>query len=144
MILMLMEIIGLVSASLGYIGISNLIKPISSWYILFLIVYFILRYQNYLKGLIGMGVVMFGSCLNTLAMNLNGGKMPVYPDISYGSGFADIFVKGSNIYVLGDSKANFIWLTDIMDIGFSIISIGDVFIFGGLIYIVVSSLRKSA
>ncbi|NFR66958.1 hypothetical protein FDF48_16555, partial [Clostridium botulinum] len=37
-------------------------------------------------------------------------------------------IKVNDIHILGDSSAKFKFLTDIIDVGYSIMSIGDIFI----------------
>jgi hypothetical protein len=68
--------------------------------------------------------------LNKFVIRANNGKMPVFPTLSYFTGYAkpDSFIKVNDIHVLGDSSTKFKFLTDIIDVGYSIMSIGDIFI----------------
>ncbi|GAA0727765.1 hypothetical protein GCM10008905_25750 [Clostridium malenominatum] len=56
--------------------------------------------------------------------------MPVFPTLSYLTGYAtpDAFSKVDDIHVLGNSSTKLKFLTDIIDVGYSILSIGDIFI----------------
>ena len=56
--------------------------------------------------------------------------MPVFPTLSYLTGYGKVeaFDKVNDIHILGNSSTKLKFLTDIFDIGYSILSIGDVFI----------------
>ena len=56
--------------------------------------------------------------------------MPVFPTLSYLTGYSklDAFSKVNDIHILGDETTKLKILTDIFDIGFSVLSIGDIFI----------------
>lgn len=81
-----------------------------------------------------------GSKLNQIAMFYNGNKMPVFPNVSYGTGYSklDMFDKAlpfKDFHVFGNHLTNFIFLTDIFDFFIVIMSIGDIFlrVFVGLV-----------
>lgn len=90
----------------------------------------ILKYKLYKSAFVGSTYIFIGTLLNKLAMLANGGKMPAFPTLSYITGYinADSFSKVKDIHILGSSATKLKFLTDYIDIGYSILSIGDVFI----------------
>lgn len=113
-----------------FLRIAHLCKTI--YMCLFLIPIF--KYKNYIYGFIGAICIFIGTGLNNFVISANNGKMPVFPSISYLTGYirSDFFEKINNTYndihILGDSNTNYKFLTDYIDVGYSILSIGDVFI----------------
>ena len=90
--------------------------------------------------IIGALCATIGSKLNQIAMFYNNGKMPVFPSNSISIGFSkiDMFEKASafnDFHVLGDYSTRLIFLTDVWDIFYVIISPGDILIklFAGII-----------
>lgn len=100
----------------------------SSYMFLFLIP--MLAFKLYKQGIIGSAFILSGTMLNKLVMHLNGGKMPVFPTLSYYTGYvkADTFTQINDIHILGDGSTKAIFLSDIIDVGYSILSIGDILI----------------
>lgn len=101
----------------------------------------------YKQGLIGSIFVMLGTASNNLVMNLNDGKMPVFPTISYWTGYVknDTFQKVNDIHVLGTANTKMIILSDVFDVGWSVLSIGDIFIrifVGIIVYSAIVELNK--
>lgn len=90
----------------------------------------IFKYNQYISAIIGAGFVIIGGMLNNIAISVNNGYMPVFPTVSYLTGYAkaDSFSKVNDIHILGDSTTKLKILTDIIDVGYSVLSIGDVFI----------------
>jgi len=90
----------------------------------------IIKYNLYRNAIAGSVFVLLGGALNDAAIAVNNGKMPVFPTLSYLTGYVspDTFTKVSDIHILGSSAVNLKFLTDIIDLGYSILSIGDVFI----------------
>ena len=90
----------------------------------------IIKYNLYRNAIAGSVFVLLGGVLNDAAIAVNNGKMPVFPTLSYLTGYVspDTFTKVSDIHILGSSAVNLKFLTDIIDLGYSILSIGDVFI----------------
>jgi hypothetical protein len=86
------------------------------------------KYRLYKPGIIGASFAFIGTLLNKLAINLNGGKMPVFPSLSYLTGYTrdDMFLSsGDTLHILGNEATKVKILTDIFDFGYSILSIGD-------------------
>lgn len=113
-------------------GVYSPVKYSSQFKLLLLLSVFILvvKYNLYINSIIGSVFVLLGSLCNYVAMKSNGGKMPVFVSLSKFTGYAkaDIFSKVSDIHMLGTSSTKFKFLTDIFDVGYSIMSIGDILI----------------
>lgn len=110
-----------------FVKYSNLIQN------LFLLVLLlpILRQRLYYPSILGAGLTIAGTALNKIVIRANGGKMPVYPTLSKLTGFvSDGQLSGSvdslHILMTRDTKLNF--FADYIDLGFSILSPGDVLI----------------
>jgi hypothetical protein len=89
-------------------------------------------HRQYKAGFIGAACVALGGVLNAIVMNANGGKMPVFPTLSYRTGYLspDTFLKIAQyekVHVLGSSATKLSFLADRIDLGYGILSIGDVF-----------------
>ncbi|WP_352417428.1 DUF5317 family protein [Clostridium tertium] len=87
-------------------------------------------FRQYIVAIIGSIFVIIGGILNDIAIAANNGFMPVFPTLSYLTGYAklDAFSKVNDIHILGDETTKLKILTDIFDIGYSVLSIGDIFI----------------
>lgn len=114
---------------LGYYEAIQYASIIETLYILSFIP-IILKLKLYKSAIWGSLAIFAGSLLNKIAMFYNGGKMPVYPSLSYITGYVkpDSFSRVNDIHILGDSNTKLKFLTDIFDIGYSILSVGDIFI----------------
>lgn len=90
----------------------------------------IFTYKLYGSAIIGSLSIFIGSALNKLAIDANGGKMPVFPTLSYITGYTkpNSFNIVNDIHVLGTDTTKLKFLTDYIDIGYSVLSIGDIFI----------------
>jgi hypothetical protein len=90
----------------------------------------IFYYKQYKTGLIGSAFIIIGTLLNKFVMYQNNGKMPVYPSLSYITGYFKPNARNSidNIHIMGNASTPWKILTDYIDVGFSILSIGDLFI----------------
>jgi len=98
----------------------------------------IFMYRLYGPALVGSGLVILGTILNKTAMHANHGKMPMFPTLSRLTGYLNenVILSGSDkIHVFGTSATKLKILTDYIDIGWSVLSIGDVFIHSFIIVI---------
>jgi hypothetical protein len=115
-----------------FLGNYSFIKYAAVLETLYIGSFFILifKYKQYISAIIGSTSIFIGTILNKLAISANGGKMPVFPTLSYITGYVNpnMFSKVKDIHVLGNSATKLKFLTDIIDIGYSILSIGDIFI----------------
>ncbi len=102
-------------------------------------------YREYIPALIGSVFVFIGTLLNHLVMNANGGKMPVYPSVSYKTGYIsqNTFSKINDIHILGTSNVKLKILSDILDIGYSILSIGDILVRVFILIIIYTTVKKT-
>lgn len=90
----------------------------------------IFNYELYKSAIIGSLSIFIGTALNKLAIAANDGKMPAFPTLSYFTGYikANSFARANDIHILGDKATKLKFLTDYIDLGYSVLSIGDVFI----------------
>lgn len=110
----------------------EIIKLVSAMKTLYLTSYLFLvfKYEIYNIALIGSACVFCGGILNDIAIKANGGFMPVFPSLSYITGYVrpESFKIVNSIHILGSSNSNFKFLTDYIDLGYSILSVGDILI----------------
>ena len=88
-------------------------------------------YKLYKPAIMGSVSIIIGSLLNKIAIIMNHNKMPVFPFLSYYTGYikAEDFLIKNDYHILGKNIiTHFFILTDYIDVGFSILSIGDLFI----------------
>lgn len=124
----------------------NLIMYTGVMKTLYLISYLplIFTYKQYISAIIGSIFVVIGGILNDIAISANNGYMPVFPSLSYLTGYIkpDSFSKIEDIHVLGDSSTKLKFLTDIFDIGYSVLSLGDIFIRGFVFIILYNTVKQ--
>lgn len=123
----------------GYIKYSALFEKLY----LFTFLFIIFKYRLYGAAIIGSISIFIGTTLNKVAMSFNGNKMPVFPTLSYITGYAkpDAFSKVKDIHILGSEATKLKILTDYIDIGYGVLSIGDVFIRFFAFIIIYSSIK---
>lgn len=90
----------------------------------------VIFYKLYKPGILGSVLIITGTMLNKFVMNQNGGKMPVYATLSRLTGYYDPAAIQSvdSIHIIGTESVKFKILTDFIDTGSSILSIGDLLI----------------
>lgn len=71
--------------------------------------------------------------------------MPAFPSLTYFTGYlkGDTFSKIQDIHILGDSNVKLKYLSDFIDIGYSILSIGDIFIRVFVVIIIYVTVKKT-
>ena len=115
-----------------FMGNYSVVRYTNIYKILYLSAFLamIIKYNLYRSAIVGSAFVFIGGALNNIAMAANNGKMPVFPTLSYLTGYArpDAFSKVNDIHVLGNSMVAYKFLTDVIDLGYSVLSVGDVFI----------------
>lgn len=128
---LILEVVYLFSQISIFMENYSVIKYVSILKTIYLCSYLpmILVYNKYIQAIIGSAFVAFGGFLNDIAIKANNGFMPVFPKLSYLTGYGkiDAFDKVNDIHILGDSSTKLKFLTDIFDVGYSILSIGDIF-----------------
>ena len=108
----------------------------------------VMKFKMYPQAIIGAGMVVTGSAMNRIVMHANGGKMPVIPSFSgmtlyYREGSLEASQDVRHIMMSDTTKLNF--LADYIDVGFSVISLGDVLVHlftTIVIFTVISRLNK--
>jgi hypothetical protein len=128
--------------SYSLIRYASFIKSACLFTFIIPIVYF----RLFKPALIGSGLIISGTVLNKLVIGANGGKMPVFPSLSYLTGYVkpDMFIKAQdNIHILGDQSTKWKILSDYIDVGFSILSPGDILIHS-FVFIILYQVIKTA
>jgi hypothetical protein len=139
----MINLIGQVFIFLEHYEFIGFIKSLNPFYFsAYLLLVF--NYDIYINSIIGAIFMFFGGVLNDVAIRANGGFMPVYPTLSYLTGYArpEAFDLVKDIHILGNSQAKLKILTDFIDLGYSVLSIGDVFIRMFVFIIIYSSIKK--
>jgi hypothetical protein len=126
-----------------YVQYAGLLKHLQ----IFVFIIPIIAYKQYKQAMIGSAFIFAGSFLNNFVISQNGGKMPVFPSISYLTGYVspNSFTIVSDIHMLGSADTQWKLLADIFDMGYTIMSLGDIFIsvfVGLLIYNTIKILNK--
>lgn len=145
-----MEVIYICLQVTLFAGNYNVIKYASMLKSIYLCTYLglILKHQLYKEAIIGSGFILLGSGCNNLAMAVNGGKMPVFPSLSYLTSYAkpEAFAIANEVandfHILGDENTKLKILTDIVDIGYCILSVGDLFIRIFVLLIIYGAIKK--
>ena len=90
----------------------------------------ILVFRLYRPAMIGAGSIVAGTALNRLVISQNGGHMPVYPTLSYLTGYVtpQSVASLSGLHLIDADGARLVFLSDVIDYGYCILSIGDVLI----------------
>ncbi|MDD4774147.1 MAG: DUF5317 family protein [Eubacteriales bacterium] len=104
-------------------------------------------YKIYKPGIIGSGLIVLGTLSNKFVMAQNGGKMPVFASLSKYTGYYNESAMGvaDDIHIIGTELTRYKYLSDFIDIGWSILSIGDLLIHSFtfiVIYYTIKALNK--
>lgn len=131
------------SVFLGYYRFIPYAGTFKTLYLYTLIVPIVVH-RLYKAGFLGSIMLTVGSFLNRFVMSQNGGKMPVYATLSKYTGYFDEKVLGTidQVHILGTEQTKYKILTDFIDVGYSVLSIGDILIHA-FIFIVVYDTIKS-
>ncbi len=91
------------------------------------------RHKKYKPYIFACCSLLTGFGLNYIVMYFNQGKMPIYPSVSYSTGYTQYDMtmnasRFSDFHILGDHTTNLIFLSDFIDVGASIWSPGDILI----------------
>ena len=101
-------------------------------------------YKLYKPGIFGSAIIVIGTLLNKFVMIQNGGKMPVYASLSKITGYFNqsAIQTVDNIHILGNKSIKFKFLTDYIDIGYSIMSIGDLLIHSFIFVVIFYTIKE--
>ena len=70
-----------------------------------------------------------GSVMNRIVVAANGNRMPVFPSLTLKTGYLDMeVIRQSGMHIIGDENVRYKWLSDIFDVGYSVMSLGDILI----------------
>lgn len=124
-----------------YIGYASFFKTLY----LYTLIVPIVVHRLYKTGFIGSLLVMTGSMMNRFVMSQNGGKMPVYPTLSKFTGYFSEAPIGTvdHIHVMGNEATRYKILTDYIDVGYTILSIGDVLIHLFIFIVVLNTIKEN-
>jgi len=124
----------------SFVQYASLIKSVYLYSLLIPILY----YKLYKPALCGSGLILVGTALNRFVMSQNGGKMPVYASLSKLTGYYNESAISSvdNIHIIGNEATKFKFLTDYIDIGYSILSVGDLFINFFIFIVIFYTIKK--
>ena len=118
--------------TIGIFARNHTLMQYASWYkpiYLYSFILPILYYKLYKPAIFGSGLIVIGTVLNKFVMAQNGGKMPVFASLSYRTGYVDSTLQTiSSIHMIGNASTKYKVLSDFIDIGYSIMSFGDLFI----------------
>lgn len=94
-------------------------------------------------------LLILGGKLNDIAISSNDGKMPVFFTVSkitgyYKSGIFEKMESQGDYHVLAGPATNFFWLTDILDTGYSCLSMGDVLIRAAVFVLLYYSVKSAS
>lgn len=104
----------------------------------------ILFYKLYVPAIAGSGLVFLGTILNKIVIFFNDGKMPIYPTLSKLTGYYKVgsIEKGNDaLHILVNENTKLVFLTDYIDVGYSIMSLGDVLIHSFIFVIVYYTIK---
>lgn len=135
--------IGVFCAWFGEYKILNVFGSATTVYLLFYIG-LIFKYKLYVQAIIGSSFMVFGGMLNDIAIKANNGFMPVFQSLSYHIRRVTLenYHRVNDIHILGDKNSNVKILTDYIDLGYTILSVGDIFIRVFVFLIIYYSIKK--
>lgn len=144
--LVIFEIITLMGQAISFGGHYALIEIINKMTPVYLICYLLLvfKYDLYITAIIGSFFLILGGALNDVAIKANGGFMPVYQSLSYLTGRVTLeeYQMVNDIHILGNSETKVKFLTDFIDLGYTILSIGDVCMRVFVFIIIYNAIKK--
>lgn len=93
---------------------------------------------------IGTMLIALGTILNIIAIKSNNGYMPVFPSLTYSTGYMGKEMFNDGLHILGGFDTKLIPLTDIFDLfGYSVASVGDLFVRAYAFIILYFSIKNS-
>ena len=90
----------------------------------------ILVHKLYRPAILGAGAVAAGTILNRIVISANGGKMPVFATLSLRTGYftPNFAAVGDTLHMIGSASTRLAFLADYIDLGYCVLSIGDVLV----------------
>lgn len=104
----------------------------------------IIFYKLYKQGICCSILIIIGSLLNKFVMSQNGGEMPVYATLSKITGYYNetAIQTVDKVHSIGTASTKFKFLTDYIDTGFSVLSIGDLLIHSIVFIVIYYTLKE--
>lgn len=140
------EIITVIGQFFAYYGDYKILEIFGSATTVYLLLYWglIFKYKLYVQAIIGSAFMVFGGILNDIAIKANGGFMPVFQSLSYHVRRTTLenYHRVNDIHILGSMNSNIKFLTDYIDLGYTILSVGDVCIRVFIFLIIYYSIKK--
>ncbi|MFA6948122.1 MAG: DUF5317 family protein [Eubacteriales bacterium] len=106
----------------------------------------VMLYKLYKPAVAGAALTVAGTLLNKLCIAANGGHMPVYPTLSRLTGYFRPETLGGTVdslHILMTAQTKLNFLADYIDIGWSILSVGDILIHSFCAVIVYYSVKAA-
>ncbi|UFH66031.1 DUF5317 domain-containing protein [Clostridium cadaveris] len=145
--LLVLEVITAIGQVTIFNGNYDFIKVVGLLKVVYLSAYLFLifKYEVYKSAILGSIFMICGGMLNDIAIKANGRFMPVFPSLSYFTGYAkkEAFDLVNDIHILGNTDTKVKFLTDFIDLGYSILSVGDILIRVFVFLIIYNSIKKS-
>lgn len=100
-------------------------------------------YKLYKPGFWGAALIITGTLLNRFVIRQNGGKMPVFATLSKITGYYDseAILTADKLHIIGNEVVKYKILTDFIDVGYCILSIGDLLIHA-IVFLILYSVIK--
>lgn len=132
--------INIFAGNYEYIQYASIFKTLY----LYTLIIPIITHKLYKPGLYGSALVIIGTMLNRFVMSQNGGKMPVFASLSKITGYFNETTINTvdHIHVVGNEATKYKILTDFIDVGYSILSIGDILIHSFIFIIVYNVIKE--
>lgn len=104
--------------------------PYTEMAVIFSFIFALFAFKLYTPAILGSISIGVGTLLNKLVIAQNAGKMPVYPTLSYLTGYVtpEMLTSLDSLHSLGNPETKLKFLSDYIDYGYCILSPGDVFI----------------
>ena len=101
-------------------------------------------YKLYKPGFLGAGLIIIGTILNRFVISQNGGKMPVFASVSKITGYYDstAILTADKLHTIGTETTKYKFLTDFIDVGYCILSVGDLLIHAVVFLIIYSAIKE--
>lgn len=140
------EIFTFIGQAATFFGNYEFIEVIGKLTNIYLITYLllVLKYELYISSIIGSFFLLLGGALNDIAIKSNEGFMPVYQSLSYLTGRVTLenFQRADDIHIIGNAQTKVKILTDFIDLGYTVLSIGDIFMRVFVFIIIYNSIKK--
>ena len=145
--LWMVEVVFWIAQICAWCGVYSLVRWASVLQTAYLLALLppVLRFRLYKEACEGAVMTLAGSALNRCVMQANGGKMPVWPTLSRWTGYyraGAMDAAGDQLHMLMSDATRLNFLGDWIDVGFSIMSVGDLLIHGFVLLVVLRAIQR--